>query len=80
MEFMLILRSLRRNRIGAVLVSLQIALTLAIVCNCLSIIQQHLQHMVRPSGLDEANIGILRNQWLGGSEDLKPRMLADLAA
>jgi putative ABC transport system permease protein len=82
MEFMLILRSLSRNRIGAALISLQVALTLAIVCNSFSIIQQHLQHMDRPSGFDEANIGILRNQWTGEREpdQLKPRVLADLAA
>lgn len=77
---MLILRSLRRNRIGAVLIALQIALTLAILCNSLSIIQQHLRHMARPSGIDEANIWMLRNQWIGEPEDLKSRVLADLAA
>jgi putative ABC transport system permease protein len=80
MEVMLILRSLRRNKVGAALISLQIALTLAIVCNSLSIIQQHLQHMVRPTGLDEANIGTLRNQWIGEPSDLKARVLGDLAA
>jgi putative ABC transport system permease protein len=79
-EIMLILRSLRRNKIGAVLISLQIALTLAILCNSLSIIQQHLQHIVRPTGIDEANIWILRNQWVGEQVDLKARVLADLAA
>jgi putative ABC transport system permease protein len=80
MEFMLILRTLRRNKIGAALISLQIALTLAIVCNSLSIIQQHLRHMVRPTGFDEANIWTLRNQWVGEPNDLKARVLGDLAA
>ena len=71
---------MRRNKIGAVLISLQIALTLAILCNSLSIIQQHLRHMVRPTGIDEANIWMLRNQWIGEPADLKGRVLADLAA
>jgi putative ABC transport system permease protein len=80
MEIMLILRSMRRNRVGAVLISLQIALTLAIICNSLSIIRQHLQYMVRPTGIDEANIWTMRNQWVGQPGDLKARVLADLAA
>ena len=80
MEIMLILRSMRRNRVGAVLISLQIALTLAIICNSLSIIGQHLQYMVHPTGIDEANIWTMRNQWVGQPDDLKARVLGDLAA
>jgi putative ABC transport system permease protein len=80
MEVILILRSMRRNRVGAVLIGLQIALTLAIVCNSLSIIQQHLQYMARPTGIDEANIWTLRNQWVGEPGDLKAKVLRDLAA
>ncbi|MEJ0005944.1 MAG: ABC transporter permease [Steroidobacteraceae bacterium] len=80
MEVALILHSLNRNRLGALLIGLQIALTLAIVCNSLSIIQQHLQHMNRPTGFDEANIGVLRNQWVGQPDDLKAKVLDDLAA
>ena len=56
MEILPILRALRRNKAGALLIGLQIALTLAIVCNCLSIIQQYRDQMGRPSGVDEANI------------------------
>lgn len=77
---MLILRSLRRNKIGAALISVQIALTLSIVCNSLSVIQQHLRHMVRPTGFDEANIWTLRNRWIGEPDDLEARVLGDLAA
>ncbi|MGC1457218.1 MAG: FtsX-like permease family protein [Steroidobacteraceae bacterium] len=80
MQIMPVLNSLRRNRIGAVLIGLQIALTLAILCNSFSVIQQQLRHMVRPTGIDEANIGIMRNQWVGEPIDLKARVLADLAA
>jgi putative ABC transport system permease protein len=38
MELVPILSSLRRNKMGAALIGLQIALTLAIVCNALFII------------------------------------------
>jgi putative ABC transport system permease protein len=79
MELALIVRSLARNRLGALLIGLQIAFTLAIVCNALSIIQQHLQHMARPTGFAEADVGVLRNQWLGSPADSKSRMLEDLA-
>ncbi|HTC43614.1 MAG TPA: FtsX-like permease family protein [Steroidobacteraceae bacterium] len=80
MQLTLIVHSLRRNKLGALLIGLQIALTLAIVCNSLSIIQQHLRHMVRPTGFDEPSIWSLRNQWIGEPGDLKAKVLEDLAA
>jgi|HubBroStandDraft_4_1064222.scaffolds.fasta_scaffold163316_1 putative ABC transport system permease protein len=80
MQLTLILHSLRRNKLGALLIGLQIALTLAIVCNSLSIIQQHLRHMGRPTGFDEPSLWSLRNQWIGAPGDLKAKVLEDLAA
>ncbi len=62
------------------LIGLQIALTLAIVCNCLSIIQAYRGQMARPSGLDETNIFTLDIKWMGNSDDLKPLIAADLVA
>jgi putative ABC transport system permease protein len=75
-----ILRTLRRNKLGAGLIALQIAVTLAIISNCLSMIQQRVQWMDRPSGIDEANIFELTNIWLSNPPDLKARIEADLAA
>ncbi len=80
MELLPILSSLRRNKTGAALIGLQIALTLAIVCNALFIIQQHVHEMRRPAGLDEANVFTLANQWVGRPSDLKARIGEDLAA
>lgn len=80
MEIMPILSSLRRNKAGAILICLQVALTLAIVCNCLSIIQQYREQMARPSGMDETNLFSVSNTWVGQSGDLKPRVAADVAA
>src|SRR5690348_9388127 len=80
MEVVPILMGLRRNKLSAALLCLQIALTVGIVCNALSMIQQKLQRMGRPSGLDEANIITLTNRWTGGPDDLGPRILTDLAA
>ncbi|HTY48502.1 MAG TPA: FtsX-like permease family protein [Steroidobacteraceae bacterium] len=80
MELLPILKSLRRNKIGAALIALQIALTLAIVCNSLTIIQRHLEQMHRPSGVDEPDTFTFANQWVGQPEDLEARVRADLAA
>ncbi len=50
-----ILSAMRRNPTGAILVALQIALTLAIVVNSLFIIGQRLDRLNRDSGLDLPN-------------------------
>jgi putative ABC transport system permease protein len=80
MEVRPILSALRRNKVGAMLVALQIALTLAVVANALAVIQHHWTDMRRPSGLDEANVFSMSNQWLGQPDDLRARTEADLAA
>jgi putative ABC transport system permease protein len=58
-----ILAALRRHKAGTVLIALQIALTLAIVCNALFIIHQRLSHIDEPSGIDEANLFVIENRW-----------------
>jgi len=80
MEMLPILSALRRNKVGAILVALQIALTLAVVSNALSIIQNHLSNMARPSGMDEVNIFTLQNHWVGKPENLRASIDADIAA
>jgi len=80
MEILPILRTLRRNKVGAALIALQIAVTLAIISNSLSMIQQRVQWMQRTSGIDEANIFALTNTWTADPTDLKARIAADLAA
>jgi putative ABC transport system permease protein len=78
-EVLPIIKALRRNKVGAVLIGLQIALTLAIMCNCLSIIQQYRDDAGRPSGIDEADIFTFSNQWMGKPLDLAARIKTDLA-
>ena len=80
MEVNVILKSLRRNKIGAIVIGVQIAVTLAILCNALFIIQQRLQAGRRPSGVDEADVFYLRNQWVGNPQDVQARLRADLNA
>ncbi|MBD8899347.1 FtsX-like permease family protein [Rhodanobacter sp. DHG33] len=58
-----ILVALRRHKAGTLLIALQIALTLAIVCNALFIIRQRLANLSEPSGVDESSVFVIRNQW-----------------
>ncbi|HEV2703901.1 MAG TPA: ABC transporter permease [Steroidobacteraceae bacterium] len=74
-----IIRALRHRKIGAVLIGLQIALTIAILANSLSVVQQRIAHMRRPTGLDEADIFTMANQFSGSMTDLSARIQADLA-
>jgi putative ABC transport system permease protein len=80
MDILPILRALRRNKLGATLIALQIALTLAIVSNCVFIITQYVRHMHSPTGIDEANIFTLSNAYVVDDGNSQARIQADLAA
>ena len=80
MQIRPIISAMRRNKVGAVLISVQMAITLAILCNALFIIQQRIAWSKRPTGADEANVVMLRNQWVGSPPDISARQAADLAA
>jgi putative ABC transport system permease protein len=56
MELRPILSALARNKTGAVLVMLQIAITLAVMANAAFIINQRLEKMSRPTGVDSDNL------------------------
>jgi putative ABC transport system permease protein len=81
MQIQPILAALRRHKAGTVLIALQIALTLAIVCNALFIIHQRLAHLSEPTGIDEANLFVIENQWAGDLSDrqVDSQMQSDLA-
>jgi putative ABC transport system permease protein len=77
-----ILVALRRHKAGTLLIALQIALTLAIVCNALFIIQQRLVRVDRPSGVQEPDLFVIQNDWPEKlpPQDADARMRADLQA
>lgn len=79
MEIRPILSAMLRNPIGGILVAIQIALTVAIVCNALFIVHHQTQLMRRPSGLDETNIFSFYNIWSDDSDDYKAKTLTDLS-
>lgn len=80
MQFVPIISAMRRNKVGAIVIALQMAITLAILCNAVFIIQQRVALSKRPSGTDEANIVVLDNQWVGNPPDIAARQQGDLAA
>ncbi len=54
-ELGLIFRALLRNKVGAILIALQIAVTMTIIVNSVYIIVERYQEMQRESGMDDAN-------------------------
>jgi putative ABC transport system permease protein len=80
MELSPILSALRRNKVGAILIAVQMAVTVAILCNGLFISQQRLVRSHSPSGTDEPNIFVIANQWVVEPGDLPSRVTEDLVA
>jgi putative ABC transport system permease protein len=56
MDIRPILSAMLRNPTGAVLVALQVAITLAALCNAGFIVEQRLERMDRPTGYDHDNV------------------------
>jgi putative ABC transport system permease protein len=75
-----IFRALTRNKLGALLIALQIALTLAIVTNAAFIIRERSADIARPSGLDEANTGLFITQLFDSNVDQRQLYRDDLEA
>jgi putative ABC transport system permease protein len=80
MEIGPIWRAMMRNKTGAILIALQMAVTMAIMVNAISIMQEKGRMMSRPSGLDEHNIFAITSQ--GFAKDFNERVTIqeDLAA
>ena len=76
-DFMPILSTLRRHRIAAGLIVLEVALTCAIVTNALHLIQTRVDALQTDSGLAEAEIAVLN---LRGAKPVPPERNAAIAA
>ncbi|GAB3793668.1 ABC transporter permease [Dyella agri] len=72
--------ALRKHKAGVVLIALQIALTLAIVCNAIFIIGQRVDRVNRLTGLDESNLFLVSQQWVGAPSADTPDGVAKLDA
>ncbi len=78
MEFRPILSAMLRNKTGAILVGLQIALTLAVVVNSVFIIMQRVEKIGRPPGFDSDNLIFVQSYGFGPSYDQRDTIERDL--
>jgi putative ABC transport system permease protein len=60
-----VITALRRHKAGVVLIVLQIALTLAIVCNAIFLIHQRIERVNRPTGTVEDGLIRISQTWFG---------------
>ncbi|HET8898140.1 MAG TPA: FtsX-like permease family protein [Rhodanobacteraceae bacterium] len=82
-----ILAALRKHKSGVVLIALQIALTLAIVCNAVFIIAGRVERVNRPTGIEESNLLLVTQQYVGAPtgddeasiDELDSRLRRDVA-
>jgi len=79
MEFRPIISALMRSKVALILIGLQIALTLAIVCNALFIISQRVATMARPSGMNETDTFMISSFGFGADFNTKNAFIEDLA-
>lgn len=79
MEFGPILRAMTRNKLGVILISLQIAFTMTVIINAIFIINERSRMMARPSGMDEENQFFLRSIGYGDDFDAEVSLRDDLA-
>ncbi|HEY9112612.1 MAG TPA: FtsX-like permease family protein [Rhodanobacteraceae bacterium] len=80
MDILPILATLRRHKITALLIVLEIALTCAIVCNAVFLIAQRMHRMDMPSGVAEHELVQVQVVDIGDRPDAKARGEEDLAA
>jgi putative ABC transport system permease protein len=78
MEIRPIFSALLRNKSGLALIVLQVAITLAVVCNSLFIVLGRFERMGRPSGIDEANTFVIASLGFAQGYDLRNSMREDL--
>jgi putative ABC transport system permease protein len=79
MEIRPIVSALMRSKVAMILIGLQVALTLAIVCNALFIIGQRLENMNRPSGMNETDTFWFGSTGFGQGYDAQAVQKADVA-
>ena len=72
--------ALRKHKAGVVLIAMQIAVTLAIVCNAIFIIYARIDNVRRPTGLDENNLFLVTQQWVGAPSGDDPAGVQKLDA
>jgi putative ABC transport system permease protein len=72
------LSALLRNRTGAVLVALQIAIALAVLANALFVVMQRVEKIRRPTGMDVENGFVIMSAGFGSGFQYVPSIREDL--
>lgn len=80
MELRPILSTLRRHKLTASLLVLQVAFTCAIVCNVVFMVVQRVQRVSVPTGIAEAELSIIHSSGFAGDDNPQARHATDLAA
>ena len=78
MELRPILSAMLRNKTGAILVGLQIAITLAVVANSIAIIMTRVEKIGRPAGIDSDNLFFVQSYGFGPNYDQRDTIDRDL--
>src|SRR5918994_769473 len=78
MELRPILSAMLRNKTGAILVGLQIALTLAVVANAVAIIMTRVELIGRPPGIDSDNLFFVQSYGFGPNYDQRDTIRRDI--
>lgn len=78
MEFRPILSAMLRNKVGAILVGLQIAITLAVVANAVAIIMTRVEKIGRPPGIDSDNLFFVQSYGFGPNYDQRDTIRRDI--
>ena len=74
-----IFRALLRNKVGALLIAIQIAFTMAVIVNSVFIIYERSQETKRPSGIDEANSFFVNSSGFAENFSARATIEEDLA-
>ncbi len=78
MELRPILSAMLRNKTGAILVGLQIAITLAVVVNAIAIIMTRVEKIGRPPGIDSDNLFFVQSYGFGPNYDQRETIRRDI--
>ncbi|MEL7311239.1 MAG: FtsX-like permease family protein [Pseudomonadota bacterium] len=80
MEIRPIISTLFRNKTGAILIALQIALTMAVVVNAVVVIQDRAATMAKPTGVDDNHLININVASLADEVDVRAEYEQDLGA
>ncbi|MBD8871548.1 FtsX-like permease family protein [Rhodanobacter sp. DHB23] len=80
MQIRPILSTLRHHKLTAILLTLQVAFTCAIVCNVAFMVAKRVQRISVPTGIAENELSAISSSGIEKGENMQARQTADLAA